>query len=140
MAQSFAFALAVALALASYATGFISPSIAFATRTGATLQMGLMDGFKKAFENEDYKDRSTTPGLKNGPARVEVIVNGKKISAVAGQRLPDVCKAAGAKVEYNCQKGECGTCESLVDGRKVRICKAIVPYNKPSISITTKKY
>lgn len=35
-------------------------------------------------------------------------------------------------------QGDCGTCESIVDGRKIRICKAIVPRNKTKVTIKTK--
>eukprot|EP00752_Nemacystus_decipiens_P012445 g11026.t1 len=99
--------------------------------------MGWGDALGKAFANEDMAPQKN-PGLKNEPNACMVTVNGKTIKAFQGQRLRDVVSAAKAKIEYGCEKGDCGTCESIVDGRKIRICKAIVPRNKSKVTIKTK--
>ncbi|CAM9465160.1 unnamed protein product [Choristocarpus tenellus] len=99
--------------------------------------MGLGDALNKAFANEDYGEKKN-PGLKNKPQTCTVTVNGRKVQAVQGQKLRDVVKASGAKIEYNCSKGDCGTCESMVDGKKTRVCKAIVPRNKSTLTVKTK--
>lgn len=62
---------------------------------------------------------------------VEVIVMGKKAVALPGQRLKDVVRAARAPIKFNCENGQCGTCESKVNGRVVRICTATVPASGP---------
>jgi aerobic-type carbon monoxide dehydrogenase small subunit (CoxS/CutS family) len=51
--------------------------------------------------------------------------------------VSQVCKAAGAKISYDCSKGECGTCEAFGDGKRIRICKSIVPYNAKTFTIKT---
>lgn len=51
----------------------------------------------------------------------------KKVEAVVGQNLKDVCAAARIPIKYNCKKGECGTCEVDLNGKKIRTCVAIVP-------------
>ncbi|CAM9112400.1 unnamed protein product [Scytosiphon promiscuus] len=121
-----------------------APSATPATTRPATNQqhagplfMGWGDALGKAFANEDMAPMKN-PGLKNEPNTCMVTVNGKTIKAVQGQRLRDVVLAAKAKIEYGCEKGDCGTCESIVDGRKIRICKAIVPRNKTKVNIKTK--
>jgi succinate dehydrogenase/fumarate reductase-like Fe-S protein len=50
-----------------------------------------------------------------------------------------VCAAAGVKISYNCQKGDCGTCEAFADGKKIRVCQTIVPLDGKSFTLKTKK-
>ena len=47
--------------------------------------------------------------------------------ALAGQPLRDVATQAGQFIKYGCGKGECGTCECLVNGQWIRPCCASVP-------------
>ena len=54
--------------------------------------------------------------------------------AVVDQKISQVCAAARVKVSYNCQNGECGTCELKVNGRKARACVAKVPSGKCAIT------
>lgn len=94
-----------------------------------TMNMGFMDGIKKAFENEDFNTTS-----KNGKSNKEkskyteicVDVCGRKISAVKGQKLKDIIRASGAPIKFNCEKGQCGSCEAFVNGKKMRTCRSIV--------------
>ncbi|CAM9333900.1 unnamed protein product [Ectocarpus sp. 8 AP-2014] len=118
------------------ATTAVAPRPRYQQHAGPLL-MGWGDALGKAFANEDMAPKKN-PGLKNAPNTCMVTVNGKTIQAVQGQRLRDVVLAAKAKIEYGCEKGDCGTCESIVDGRKIRICKAIVPRNKTKVNIKTK--
>lgn len=61
--------------------------------------------------------------------------NGKPVkNAVVDQKISQVCAAARVKVSYNCQNGECGTCEMKVNGRKVRACVGKVPAGKCAIT------
>ncbi|CAN0088088.1 unnamed protein product [Discosporangium mesarthrocarpum] len=114
------------------------PSALSSRCVSSSLQMGWGDALNKAFSNEDFGDKKVNPGLKNAPNTCMVTVNGKTVQAVQGQKLRDVVKASGAKIEYNCSQGNCGTCESIVDGKKVRVCKAIVPRNKATLTVKTK--
>ena len=51
----------------------------------------------------------------------------KSTMAIAGQPLRDVATQAGQFIKYGCGKGECGTCEALVDGKWIRPCSVTVP-------------
>lgn len=62
----------------------------------------------------------------------------KKVQAVAGQNLKDVALAAKIPIKYNCKKGECGTCEVDLNGKKVRTCVGIVPRGARKNEVTIK--
>jgi len=47
--------------------------------------------------------------------------------AWAGQPYRDVATQAGQFIKYGCGKGECGTCECMVNGKWIRPCIATVP-------------
>ena len=47
--------------------------------------------------------------------------------AWAGQPIRDVASQAGQFIKYGCGKGECGTCECMVNGKWIRPCVATVP-------------
>lgn len=47
--------------------------------------------------------------------------------ALAGQPLRTVATQAGQFIKYGCGKGECGTCESLVNGQWIRPCSTNLP-------------
>lgn len=49
--------------------------------------------------------------------------------AWAGQPIRDVASQAGQYIQYGCGKGECGTCECMMNGRWVRPCVESVPAN-----------
>jgi hypothetical protein len=51
----------------------------------------------------------------------------KTTMALEGQLLRDVATQAGQYIKYGCGKGECGTCESLVNGQWIRPCCTRVP-------------
>jgi ferredoxin len=51
----------------------------------------------------------------------------KTSMAWAGQPLRDVATQAGQFIKYGCGKGECGTCECLVNGQWIRPCTALLP-------------
>lgn len=51
----------------------------------------------------------------------------KTTMALAGQPLRDVATQAGQFIKYGCGKGECGTCESLVNGQWIRPCSTNLP-------------
>eukprot|EP00525_Craspedostauros_australis_P001517 CAMPEP_0198133226 /NCGR_PEP_ID=MMETSP1442-20131203/59457_1 /TAXON_ID= /ORGANISM="Craspedostauros australis, Strain CCMP3328" /LENGTH=217 /DNA_ID=CAMNT_0043794339 /DNA_START=386 /DNA_END=1039 /DNA_ORIENTATION=+ len=47
--------------------------------------------------------------------------------AWVGQPYRDVATQAGQFIKYGCGKGECGTCECMVNGKWIRPCVAKVP-------------
>lgn len=47
--------------------------------------------------------------------------------AMEGQLLRNVASQAGQFIKYGCGKGECGTCECMVNGKWIRPCTSIVP-------------
>ena len=47
--------------------------------------------------------------------------------AWAGQPIRDVASQAGQYIQYGCGKGECGTCECMMNGKWVRPCVETVP-------------
>lgn len=49
--------------------------------------------------------------------------------AWAGQPIRDVASQAGQYIQYGCGKGECGTCECMMNGKWVRPCVETVPAN-----------
>jgi hypothetical protein len=53
--------------------------------------------------------------------------NTKTTMATVGQPLRDVATQAGQYITYGCGKGECGTCECMMDGKWVRPCTTNIP-------------
>jgi ferredoxin len=51
----------------------------------------------------------------------------KTTMATVGQPLRDVASQAGQYIQYGCGKGECGTCECMMDGKWVRPCTTKIP-------------
>uniref|UniRef100_A0A7S1B4V7 2Fe-2S ferredoxin-type domain-containing protein n=1 Tax=Corethron hystrix TaxID=216773 RepID=A0A7S1B4V7_9STRA len=47
--------------------------------------------------------------------------------AIAGQPLSEVASQAGVFIKYGCGKGDCGTCESMCNGKWIRPCVSLVP-------------
>jgi len=100
-------------------------------RTGA-LQMGLFDGFAKAFANDDTLGDRADAGLSKQKGKKTVTWKGpngktKTSTVVPGQSLKDIARGTGVPIKYNCQEGTCKTCEAKIGGQKVRICVAKMP-------------
>ena len=51
----------------------------------------------------------------------------KRTMGLVGQPLSDVATQANQFIRYGCKKGECGTCECMVDGKWIRPCVETVP-------------
>ncbi|CAM9369120.1 unnamed protein product [Chrysoparadoxa australica] len=129
----------VLVLFAAVAQGFIAPSPPAATAPLSIRQMGFGDAFKKAFENESYSEKPKGGGLSKEPEKVVISVDGKQVTCIPGQKLKDVCRTARVKVVYGCEKGDCGTCEGKTgNGKKIRICTAVVP-NQKNFKVFTKK-
>ena len=59
--------------------------------------------------------------------KVKASYNGKTVDAKIGSKLKPVAAALNLPVEYACEDGQCGTCESKLNGRITRVCVAKVP-------------
>ena len=124
--------LALVLGALATAQAFIAPAPARAVApprlSRVTVQMGFMDGLNKAFANEVIDTPSREGGLSAGAKQtIPVDICGRKIQAVKGQKLKDLIRASRAPgIVFNCEKGDCGSCESMVNGRKMRVCRAAV--------------
>ena len=86
--------------------------------------MGLFDN---AFKNETFTKPPAGGGLSKPLKTVKATYNGKSIDAVVGGKLRNVEQGMRIGQKYSCTEGDCGTCELLMNGRKVRPCVAKVP-------------
>ena len=84
--------------------------------------------FDNAFKNESFdKKPNAGSGLSTQKKTVAVKIGSRTVQAMPGQRMKDVVRAARAPIKFNCEDGQCGTCESKVDGRVTRVCVAKIP-------------
>jgi ferredoxin len=67
------------------------------------------------------------------PGIVMVDMCGTMCEAVEGQSLAQMAQRVRAPIRFSCMNGECGTCESLVNGRKRRLCCMEVPKKGPLV-------
>jgi ferredoxin len=123
--------LFVVVILLDGATAF---SIQNTSRTTSATTTQL-HGFLDAFKNDESLGPVKNEGLKNGPKYNEnVTVNGIAVQgAVVGQKLTVVAARARVKIPVNCQKGDCGTCMVLLNGRKTKACQTTLPSGKAVI-------
>ena len=150
------FALVLLLALVSVASGWVvSPSVTTTPRTHTTtaLSMGILSepiqkGYvpkwkKKATLAEQTADKVKSPQDVGLIGTVTVTFHQgnstKSTLAIPGQPLSDVATQAGQFIKYGCGKGECGTCESLCDGKWIKPCQAVVPADVTDMVIQVKE-
>ena len=112
--------LAALVTLAATAAALVPPN---APRRPLTPREGFFDN---AFKNESFDNKPKAGGA---PAKktVPVKIGSRTVQAMPGQRMKDVVRAARAPIKFNCEDGQCGTCESKVDGRVTRVCVAKIP-------------
>ena len=67
------------------------------------------------------------------PNIVLVDMCGTKVQAVEGQSVGAMAQRVRAPIAFGCTKGECGSCESIVNGKKRRICTMEVPKKGPLV-------
>ena len=108
----------------------VTPTPIQNARIQSTTQLGL---FGNAFKNDDSLGKPQNAGLTNGPKINEVTINGRAVKAVPGQKVSRVLASARVKMTYSCQKGNCGTCEMLLNGRVEKACCAKIPQGKCNI-------
>ena len=112
------------LALLTGAAALV-PSAPGARRQPLTPRKGFFDN---AFKNESFdKKPNAGSGLSTQKKTVPVKIGSRTVQAMPGQRMKDVVRAARAPIKFNCEDGQCGTCESKVDGRVTRVCVAKIP-------------
>lgn len=94
--------------------------------------LNLFGGLKGAFSNDDSLGKAENAGIKGGPKfNDKVTFNGKALkNVVPGQAISKVAASNRVKITYSCKKGDCGTCEILVNGRMTKACQATIPNGK----------
>jgi ferredoxin len=135
VARSILCSLVSLAALAATAQGFNVAPQQIRQQDHTSLNMGFGDAFKGAFSNDDTLGAKKNEGLAGGPNYNEsVTINGKAVKgAVVGQKLTVVAGLARVKIPVNCQKGDCGTCEVNLNGRKVKACQTVLGKGKCAI-------
>jgi 2Fe-2S iron-sulfur cluster binding domain len=104
------------------------------TTTTTTTRLGYEPQWKKKTTLSDELAQSGNPkdfaqiGLKGSiPVVFRQGDDVKSTMALPGQPLRDVASQAGQFIKYGCGKGQCGTCEALVNGQWIRPCISFVP-------------
>ena len=113
----------LSLALLTGAAALV-PNAPGARRQPLTPRKGFFDN---AFKNESFDKTPPKGGLSTQKKTVAVKIGSRTVQALPGQRMKDVVRAARAPIKFNCEDGQCGTCESKVDGRVTRVCVAKIP-------------
>ena len=114
--------LAALVTMAATAAALVPPN---APRRPLTPVNGFFDN---AFKNESFDNKPNAgSGLSTQKKTVPVKIGSRTVQAMPGQRMKDVVRAARAPIKFNCEDGQCGTCESKVDGRVTRVCVAKIP-------------
>ena len=112
----------LALALLTGAAALVPPN---SNSRPLTPRRGFFDN---AFKNESFDNKPNAgSGLSTQKKTVPVKIGSRTVQAMPGQRMKDVVRAARAPIKFNCEDGQCGTCESKVDGRVTRVCVAKIP-------------
>ncbi len=93
-------------------------------RQSLTQRKGFFDD---AFRNESFDTKPDGSGLSTQKKSVPIKIGSKTLMAIPGQRMKDILIAAKAPIKFNCENGQCGICESKVDGRITRVCVAKIP-------------
>eukprot|EP00562_Extubocellulus_spinifer_P005862 CAMPEP_0178523130 /NCGR_PEP_ID=MMETSP0696-20121128/28917_1 /TAXON_ID=265572 /ORGANISM="Extubocellulus spinifer, Strain CCMP396" /LENGTH=147 /DNA_ID=CAMNT_0020154321 /DNA_START=56 /DNA_END=499 /DNA_ORIENTATION=+ len=96
--------------------------------------LNIFGNLKGAFANDDSLGKADNAGLKGGPNFSQTTINGKPVKAVANQKVSQVAAAARVKITYSCKKGDCGTCEVMMNGRIVKACQAKITSGKCDIN------
>eukprot|EP00277_Geminigera_cryophila_P000834 CAMPEP_0179427970 /NCGR_PEP_ID=MMETSP0799-20121207/13772_1 /TAXON_ID=46947 /ORGANISM="Geminigera cryophila, Strain CCMP2564" /LENGTH=234 /DNA_ID=CAMNT_0021203257 /DNA_START=10 /DNA_END=714 /DNA_ORIENTATION=+ len=144
-------ALIAAAALASPAMGFAPGALPQfgahrrglreSSSSAGAVKMGLFDSILgkkekdtsgpvvfKEWSQKDVVDGPKGAGLQGDIACLFKIGDEEKpTTAFAGQPLSDVATQANAFIPYKCKKGECGTCDVLINGKWVHACQTTIP-------------
>ena len=90
------------------------------------LTMGLFDGLKSAFENDDTLGDRPNAGLSKEATKRTVTWVGPKgekktATAIPGQKLRDIARSCRIPIKYDCNEGTCKTCEAMVGNSRAKI-------------------
>jgi ferredoxin len=131
----------VALLGASLTLGFqITPAARTASSAATTSSLFAATIKKKGYEPKWKKIETLADKAGGGPqdfkqiglvGTVPVVFRQGNVTkttmATVGQPLRDVATQAGQFITYGCGKGECGTCECMMDGKWIRPCSTFIP-------------
>lgn len=122
----------IVLASPRLACGFVLVAPTTPSTTTSTSSLSYEPQWKKkttlADESGGESDDFQTIGLAGTvPVVFRQGPDVKKTMAMPGQPLRDVASQAGQFIKYGCGKGECGTCEALVNGQWIRPCSTFIP-------------
>ena len=60
-------------------------------------------------------------------------MNGKPIKSITGEKVSVVASRAKIPITSSCRKGDCGTCEIMMNGLIVKACQAKILAGKCEI-------
>ena len=93
--------------------------------------------FKDAFKNDP---KYINTNKKNNVDKPQVLVNfnnKKEVQVPVGINIEQVAKIANVNIPFNCRNGKCGTCQILINNKKVaKACQTKTYGSK--MNITTK--
>ena len=114
----------------SFTTASSSPPFTFhsASHTHNTQQQNNIittSTSKTAINLFGKKATESSSGTTNSPT-----INGKPVKAKVGEKVSAVANRAKVKITYSCRKGDCGTCELMMNGMIVKACQAKITAGK----------
>lgn len=154
MHKTVLFVLLVAPHAAALQLGAVRSARQPSTARASSLQMGMFDGLKGAFANDDTlsaresaglskqvqkktitwisptgatkKARGTprSPRLNRCAEALTCLFAVPQSTVFPGQKLKDIARGTGLRITYDCNEGTCKSCEAMIDGRKTLICCA----------------
>ena len=107
-------------------------SFALPLKRATAVRMGMFDGLKGAFANDDTLGTRENAGLSKEKTKRTVTWVGpkgekKEAQALAGQKLRDVARSCNIPIKYDCNEGTCKTCEAQVGSGRAKICVTKMP-------------
>ena len=120
------------LALCAGSSAFMVPASGTLAWRANAPQMGLFDGLKGAFANDETLGARKSAGLSKETTKRTVTWVGPKgqkktATVVPGQSLRDIARGCGIPIKYDCQEGTCKTCEAQVGNGRAKICVTKMP-------------
>mmetsp|Transcript_38583 Transcript_38583/g.66221 ORF Transcript_38583/g.66221 Transcript_38583/m.66221 type:complete len:147 (+) Transcript_38583:28-468(+) len=143
MHKTVLFVLLVAPHAAALQLGAVRSARQPSTARASSLQMGMFDGLKGAFANDDTLGARDSAGLSKQVQKKTITWISptgatKKSTVFPGQKLKDIARGTGLRITYDCNEGTCKSCEAMIDGRKTLICCAKAPNKDVTIKYNTR--
>jgi ferredoxin len=98
----------------------------------ACLVLSLSDGF--LFPSKFALSSSKCQALFAKDVSVSNLDNGQTITIPSGSPLSLAAVRSGLRLSFQCKQGVCSSCETMLDGQRVRTCITKVP-EKAKITI-----